>query len=487
MASVRRALLLSTSDRYVALAANFLTTAIVSRLLTPDEIGVSVIALAVIGIVLILRDFATTNFLIQRPSLSVPEIRGAFTLQLTLTLVLVAGLMAAAPRLAEAYQEPQTVVYFAIVSLAIVIELVPLQVVALMRRELRFGTAAVLNMTTVLVTSATTLVLASLGFSFMSFAWAWLAASVTTALVALVIQRPLWIFLPTFRHWRAMVTFGGYNGLIGLGFKLDMIPLLILGRLYSHEASALLSRGNMICQIPEKIALDGVMNVLLPTFSASVRDGHDLKQPYLQAIAFISAVQWPALLLLALLSYPVIEIILGPQWHDVVPVVRILAVATLFSFVYWLNYLVSMAIGAIRAMAILAGLLFPVLTLLLAASAYLGGLFGVACCMTVVVPVQAAVTIVPVINRVGIGWSELAAAVWRSGLTAMATVSLPLAVFHAEHPHFAFSIMQGVVAGVLGFIGWLAALWLTNHPLFAELTRFGLPRLRPAVTRQQVV
>src|SRR5690242_15236490 len=56
MTAVRRALLLSTADRYFTFASNFAVAAAVSRILTPAEIGVSVVGMAILGIALSVRE-----------------------------------------------------------------------------------------------------------------------------------------------------------------------------------------------------------------------------------------------------------------------------------------------------------------------------------------------------------------------------------------------------------------------------------------------
>lgn len=74
--SVKRALLMSTGERYVLLVSNFATAAVVSRILTPEEIGVSVIGMAILAIIMSVREFASSGFLIQRQELSREDIRG---------------------------------------------------------------------------------------------------------------------------------------------------------------------------------------------------------------------------------------------------------------------------------------------------------------------------------------------------------------------------------------------------------------------------
>ena len=65
MTSVRRALALSLVERYLTLAIALGSNMVLARLLTPDQIGVYSVSLAVIGLAQALRDFGVGSYLIQ--------------------------------------------------------------------------------------------------------------------------------------------------------------------------------------------------------------------------------------------------------------------------------------------------------------------------------------------------------------------------------------------------------------------------------------
>ena len=127
----------------------------------------------------------------------------------------------------------------------------------------------------------------------------------------------------------------------------------MLGRILSLDAAAYFSRGVMLCQLPDKLYLQGVVSVILPAFSAHIREGRTLREPYLRAIALITGIQWPALVVLALLAHPAVQILFGSQWYGVVPLVQVMAIAAMFSFSFELNYPVLVSTGryAIRSYA----------------------------------------------------------------------------------------------------------------------------------------
>ena len=219
------------------------------------------------------------------------------------------------------------------------------------------------------------------------------------------------------------------------------------------------------------------MSVVLPAFSSEVRQGRDLKRPYLAAVSIVTVFHWPALLLLSVLAYPVVDIVLGSQWSEAAPLVQVVAIALLFSFSFELNYPVMVAMGAIRDLFIRALIVFPLSGILLSAAVVFGGLQAAAWCLLVTVPFQAYVALSFVRRRLGLRRREIAAALWKSAVIALATAAAPLAAMFVSGSGFDLSFGQAIAAGPLALGGWATALILTRHPLLDEIIKT-FPALR---------
>jgi O-antigen/teichoic acid export membrane protein len=470
MTAVKRALLMSTGERYTTIALNFAVIAAVSRIMTPEEIGISVIAVAILGIVLSAREFASSSFLIQRPVLNREEIRGSFSVMFALTAAIAVVIAAAAPVLASFYDQENLVPYLRLVSVCLFVDLVPIQVNALLRREMAFGKVALINVSGVVAGGAATITLALNGFSYMSFAWGWLATSLVTVVISLVLRPHFWMFRPSFTQWRAVASFGGYNGAIVFLFKAyEALPVLMLGRISPH-ASALFSRSLTVCQIPDKLVLQGAMSVVLPAFAETARQGGNLKKQYLHGLEMITALHWPALMVVAAIAYPAVDVLLGQQWREVGPLVQIIAVASLFSFSFELNYPVMVALGSIKHLLFRTLITIPVSAGAMAAGILLGGHEGAALSMLFIVPFQAFVSMSFVRHRISVRWREVASAVGKSAIVAVASVVGPLATIAANGMSFELSLGQAILAGFLAAAGWMAGVVATRHPLFGEVT-----------------
>lgn len=469
MRGLRRALILTTGERYFSLIANFITLSIISRLLTPDEIGVSVLGGAIAGTAMAFREFATPTFIIQRANLSKDDVRTVATIQVLVSVVTGVSIFLLSALLAKTYHDDRLGMFLRIVSLAVIFEAVGITIAALFRREMAFEKLAVINISSAASNTIVVLLLVWCGFSYMSFAWGWLAAAGVSGILSLLLWRDVSIFKPSLRSLREVVEFCGINGLnITLGRLYDSVPYLVLGRILAVESVALYNRALTVCQLPDRVFFGGVASAVLPAFSAHARDGGDLRKSYLRSVEFITAFQWPALTVVCILADPIVRIVLGSQWLDAVPIIRIMTLASLFNFSDQLTYPVLFAAGAMRDILVRALIMWPSTAAIIVVAANFG-LYAAALSWFVAIPIQALISNYYIRRHVYFSGRDLMAILWRAALLSLSAVAGPLVVVALSEHGFDLSVTAMLVSVALSAVGWLFVLWLLRHPLFDEM------------------
>jgi O-antigen/teichoic acid export membrane protein len=464
---MRRALFFTTGERYFGLISGFVTIAVVSRILTPPEIGVSVLGTAIIGLAFAAREYATMNFIIQKNVLSKQDVRTAFTVLLLLTLVICAAVLASVEFIAIVYKQEDLARYIKVNLIGFPINVIPTLIFGLLRREMRFDKVAAINMIGLSVGSATTIALSLMGFSFMSMAWGGVAWITTCAVLSLKIWKDRSIFAPCLTGWREMVAFGGYSGTNVLLYRIyDALPYVVFGRTLSLEAIALYNRALSTYQLPDKCFLGGLEPVLLATFSSEARTGNDLRISFLRGVELITAVQWPGLVCLAILAHPIVILLLGTQWLGVVPLVQIMALASLFNFSAHLNLPILIAKGAMREGLIRSIVAWPISALIIT-SASLFGLEAAALAWFVTTPLQSYVSLYFVRRHVAVSWMEIANSLWRGVILTILSAIGPLVGAVLTAGRFGFG--AAAAAMTLSALGWSVGLLLTSHPLLNEI------------------
>ncbi|MCT8990297.1 oligosaccharide flippase family protein [Chelativorans sp. SCAU2101] len=465
----RRAFVMASLEQYLALLLNFAMVAAVSRILTPAEIGIAVIGMGIGVIVFSLREFVTAEFLIQLPHVSGRDVRTAMTVLTAATLLLAALLVAASPLLARYYGEPGMEVFLWLIAAATLVETLSLPALALMRRDMAFGTITRIRTAGMALTVVTTILLALLGFGFMSYAWGALAGSVLDTGLSWLARRDARDLRPTFASWRAVYEFGRFRGATGfIDRAYDALPSLVLGRLLTPFAVGIYNRANAVCAIPDRTLLGAVFSFAFPALAAEVREGRPVGEHYLRAISYITACYWPALILLAVLATPVVAFVLGPDWGEVVPLVRILSIASLFFFPVILTRPVLMALGHNRDAFVAHFICRAVAAVVLCAASPFGLLVMVSG-QLIAIPIEMAVSLWFVRKHVGFAWHDLGRILMGSAaVTAGAAAGLTgaLALFGFR---FDLSMTEAMFAAFAAAGGWLLAVVFMRHPVKDEL------------------
>lgn len=482
MFGLRRALALTTAERYFALILSFALMSILSRLMTPAEIGVYVLANAIMTSFLALREFSTTTYLVQKKDLQPADEQTVFTLQLLFSIAIAIAMTGSASMIARAFSEPRLVAYLEVAAICIVIEGCGGPVNALLRRRMDYAKVALAGIVNAGAGFIGTVLLALLGFGYMSFVGGWMIGATATTLCYVLLWPDRSLYRPNVANWRQVLEFGSYNGGTNvLGQVVEALPYMFLGRILPIDALALYNRSLTICALPDKVIFGGVLNVLISAFSNHSRNGGDLKQFYLKSVENITALQWPALVMIAILAHPIVHVLLGDQWHATIPLIQIIAFASLFKFSNDLNYPLLIACGASRDVFIKSLIVLPASAVILIVAAT-WGLHAAAWSAFIYLPFQAAVAILFNRRHIAFTWGELAHAMRKAPLLAAATAAGPMLVVFASGT-FDLSVFATILTVGLAATGWLLAIWALNHPLGDEIVRLVRAidqRMRPA-------
>jgi O-antigen/teichoic acid export membrane protein len=465
---------MAAGGQYFRMALQFALIAAISRLLSPTEIGVSVIGTGIITIALGLREFATSDFLIQLREVAQDDVRTSFTVIFLLTALITALMFVLAPWFAGLYGEERLAQFVRVAAVGGLVEAVSMPVTALLRRDMAFGKLTLINTTSATVTAVTAVLLVFAGFSYMSLAWATLAGAGATTAFSLYIRPNPAMFRPIFRSWGNIVNFGGYNGIsYVINRTYEALPQLILGQMLPHSAVGLYNRANVTAAIPDQIVTTSVLSVAFPALAAEIRQGRGIKEPYLRALGLITVFYWPGQILLALFAYPVVSLLLGQQWLAVVPLLQVIAVASMAWFPVTLTSPVLLAVGA-RRDRVLADLVGrSTAAVVLSCTAYFAisrfGIMAMAASQLVSLPFQMVVALHFVRRHVRFCWRELWVALWPSAVVTAASAAGPTFVGTLSSSGFDLPIAVAALAAMLATTGWLVAALLVKHPVLLEL------------------
>ncbi len=471
MSKLRRAVALSFAAEYTTQLMSFVSVMILARLLTPEEIGIFSLAFAIIMIAHELRTFGVNQFLIQEKELTQDKIRSAIGVLFLTAWSIAALLLATSALIADYYEEPGLQGVMIVLACNFVVMPFNGATDAHLRRELAFDKLFRVRVSTTVVHVAVVLSLAFLGFGYMSMAWAALVGTVVSVLI-LNYYRPNYVpFLPGFREFPSIFSFGSFASGAGILRQLGQaIPELVLGRILSMEAVGYFSRAMGLINIFQRTVLNGVQPIMLPHFSEIRRDNKQGAAPYLRAVSLLTCVAWPFYGFLALMAYPVTRILYGNQWDAAVPVAQVLCLWGAFEALFAFSLQMLFACGAVKSVFLREVILVPLRGLLVIAGVHYGGLIGVAAALGVMGLLELLVSSYLVRRVLGVRLRDVIRATEKSVRIAVTTLIIPLTVVLVMDigPENLWGPFLVAVAGAT--CGWLLGVYRTKHDMRPEVT-----------------
>jgi len=299
---------------------------VLARLLTPEEFGLAAMALVIAGFVIAFSDLGLGAALVQRRQIDEQDRSTVFWTGVGVGVLLtLAGVVLAGP-ISVFYGEPAVHGLMAVLSLSFLVTALGATQRAVLTREMDFRRLELCAIAGVVVGGIVSVAGASVGWG----PWALVAQQLTTTVISTAVLwlvsswRPRWTFsLPSIRG------LGGYGASV-LGTRIvyraqeSALPLVI-GRFLGAAALGIFTIAYTIILVPLTRLAIPIGEVLFPAFSRMQDERERASELWIRALAVLAAICAPAMVGLAVVAPDFVEVLLGNQWSDAVPVVQILA------------------------------------------------------------------------------------------------------------------------------------------------------------------
>jgi len=308
----------------------FAGSVIVARLLTPYDMGVYAIAMAITGVLSILQAFGLNGFIVREPALDAHVTRSVFTINLLLSIALsalIVGLSPVGGRLLHEDGVRRIMLVLAALPLLGALEFLP---ATQLERAANFKAIALINTARTVISQFVTVWLAFEGFSYMSLAFGQIAGAGISAVAYTLVGRRHVSFRIGLHDGRRILSFGlNMLAISGVNAIAARLSEALLGRLIGLSALGLYSRAsNLNNLVWENIHLV-IGRVVFVDLAAQKRSGASLRDTYLTLVEVLTALLWPAFAGLAIVSGPFILIVYGAKWVAAAHPLAMLSIAAI--------------------------------------------------------------------------------------------------------------------------------------------------------------
>lgn len=482
--TIRRSLGFSALTQLINFLLSFGSVIIVSRLLTPEEIGIFSVSVSLLGFAHILRDFGVGNYLIQVKEVTRANMRAAFSVMLYSSWLIAALLFLARGPIADFYNREGVAEVIGLIAFNFLIVPFGAPILSVLRREMQFGRITIVSTANTLVQVSVTVICAMNGLSYLSMAWGSIAGMATNVILLLIMRPRESILLPTARGLREVLHFGFRSSAASIATEIgNASPDLIFGRTLGFSAVAYFSRAAGLVHMAMGQLMKIVQDVFLPAFARDIRNGENPAALYNRATLHMTGITAPMMAFLAIMAEPLILFLFGEQWTPSTLLATLLCLYVLLFSPFSLagNALIAaghvsrimqiqVAVQCVKVSILLSSLWLPLeqVVRLLALSTF----------MSAVLHARA------LKQKFGLSARCLFRALRPSLILVPLTVAAPLALRLTEHLQFIdlSPFLQLATASGLFAATWLIAIYRLRHPLSAELDRLVL-HLRKRVSR----
>jgi O-antigen/teichoic acid export membrane protein len=336
----------------VLIVAQIASTAATARLVAPREFGLYATAQAAASLTGYFTMAAIGPALQRRTRLGEKTVGTALTLSLTASLLVALALWLGASLWARAWNVPDAAAIVRIFAIFLFLTSAATVPVALLRRRLQFGKAAILETSSLVVALASGVGLAIALHSALALAIGQAVGAATLLVAAGVAARRELRFCFDSADARELFKFASQVGGLSLfTYASITLPTWFTARVFGPYILGLYSRANLIVALPAHHATSSILKVIFPLYGRVRNDSGRTKTLLDEALTLTTGLIWPIFALIAGASPVIISVLLGPRWDAAAALLPLFALAACGYVPSWLLSNAAEAFGWMRMIA----------------------------------------------------------------------------------------------------------------------------------------
>jgi Membrane protein involved in the export of O-antigen and teichoic acid len=294
---------------------SLVSTMILARLLTPRDFGLVAMVTTVTGFLRVFKDAGLSIATVQKERITHAQVSNLFWINVAISAATSLVIVAAAPAVAWFYHNHRLINIMLLLSLTFIISGSTIQHQALLKRQMRFKSLALIDLSSMAFGVFVGVLMALRGCRYWSLVGSNLAMETAGLVLTWTVSR--WRpQLPT-RHSgiRPMVSFGAHRA--GGDFILALArgtDNLLIGRFYGSDSVGLYSRASALLIQPLQQFLLPVNAVFLPALSRLQSEPARYRSTFLRVYEAIALAGFAFTGLFLALARPITLVLLGPKW-----------------------------------------------------------------------------------------------------------------------------------------------------------------------------
>ncbi|MGH9630944.1 MAG: lipopolysaccharide biosynthesis protein [Bryobacteraceae bacterium] len=305
----------TTLSQAAKFGLTFVSTAVLARLLSPQDYGLIAMVTVVTGFVSIFTQLGLSTATIQRPSITQGQISALFWINLLAGSIAFSFTAALSPAIAWFYAEPRLTWVTVVLASGFIVAGAGTQHMALLARQMAFGTLAAIDVLSLLAGVLSGILAAWLGAGYMSLVLLHVVTLICTTIGAWVACNWRPTKRSSMQEVRSLLAFGGnltgFNFLSYLGRNADSV---LIGRFIGSYELGLYSRAYGLLLLPLQQINTPIAAVAVPALSRIAEAPEHLRAAYKRILSKICLVTMPFGAFMIGTADWIVAVVLGSNW-----------------------------------------------------------------------------------------------------------------------------------------------------------------------------
>lgn len=374
----------SSIHRFGTLTISFISSVILSRIITPTEYGC-------IGLLVIFIELSNTlinggfgNALIQKKNTNEQDYSTVFHWNFLFSIILYAILFFSSGSIASFFKTDILEDILKIEGLVIILNALGLVYDVRLRKFIKFSRLAIVDIFSTIISVGLCMYMAYSGYGVWSLVAQYLSFSFSRLVLLFLFDRWLPKLCFSKKSFLSLFYFGGFMLLTTILNTISRnFQGLIIGRKFLPSDMGFFTKARTLEEIPSLSVASIISQITLPLFSEIQDDMDKMKKLIISLNISIAFFIFPLMILLMLTARPLIIILFSDIWLESIPYFQILCLAGIFVCLQDVNYFAVASIGKSRVLFrwTIVKQIFNISILLL--GVYLGGIKGMLYCMVI--------------------------------------------------------------------------------------------------------
>lgn len=328
----------SAIERFSVQGIQFVLTIIIARLILPSEYGLITMLNVFLAIAQTFVDSGFSAALIQKKNRTEIDYSTIFYFNIVVSFIVYLLLFISAPFISLFYNEPDLILVTRWVGLNLVITGFSIVQRAKLTICLDFKTQAKASLIAVIISGLIGLLLAYQGYGVWALVFQTLSSSLLNTLLLWSFTKwtPLWFF--SWKSFKSLFLFGSKLLLSGLLHTIYInLYSLVIGKRYSAMDVGFYNRSNQFASFPSINIAGIIIRAIYPIQCEMQNDDEMLKASFMQYLRMSCYIIFPLMTAVAVLSKPLIQLILTDKWLPSAELLSVLCFAYMWYPVIVIN------------------------------------------------------------------------------------------------------------------------------------------------------